>query len=86
MDAFGPAVPQFLLHGSARKGEPTFVEKCTGFVRTGNPNHDWRCVSHVSEALFGLVQRSFGALLTLGNIIDAQEDLLKSVKLTSAQH
>ena len=71
MHTLGPTVALFLLHGSAREVQPTLIEKCTGFVGAGNPDHDGRCVSHVSEALFALVQRSFGALPALGNIVDA---------------
>ena len=73
MHALGPAVAQFLLHGATGEVQPALIEKRTGLVRAGDPDHYRRSVSHTSEALFAFVQDGFGALLTLRYIFDSQQ-------------
>ena len=84
MHALGPTIAHFLLHGAAGEGQPTLVEERTGHIRSRDPDHYGRRVSHVSETLFAFVQDGFGALLPLGNILNAQQDLLEPAKLTGA--
>ena len=45
------------------------------------PDHHGRRISHTSETLFAFAQAGFGAPLALGNIIDAQQDLLHAARV-----
>src|SRR4051812_27103463 len=60
MDAFAPALGQFLLQRAAREFQPPFVEKSDEFVRSRNPDHHRRCVSHTAETLFTFLECLLG--------------------------
>jgi hypothetical protein len=86
MHTLGPAVARFLQHRTTGKGQPRFIEKCAGFVGTGDPNQHRRHVGDVSEAFFAFVLSMFRALHAVGNIFDTQKNLLTAIKLSSAKH
>ena len=59
--ALYPAGAQFLLHGSARKRQPSVVKECGEAIRTGHADHHRRRVGDHAEALLALAHRGFGA-------------------------
>src|SRR5262249_46509847 len=59
MHSLGPALTEFLFHGSPGKFEPRLVEKSAQFVRAGHPDHDWRGISHPPKPCFGFNERLF---------------------------
>src|SRR6266404_1671629 len=62
MDALRPPIAKLLLHRTAGKGEPAFVEKDTELIRARHPDHHGRCVGHGAKASFALPQRVVGSL------------------------
>ncbi len=62
MHSLSPTIAQFLLHGAARKLQPTLVDKGAELVWPRCPDHHGRAVSHVPEPIFALPQRGFSVL------------------------
>ena len=67
MHAFDPSGAYFLLHASACKFEPRFVEIIAKAIRSGHPNQHRRGIGHYLEPRLAFPQPLFSMLL-LGNV------------------
>ena len=56
VDAFQPAVAEFLLEGPARELQPWAIDEVAQLVRTGPPDQDRSGIRHEAETLFALAQ------------------------------
>src|ERR1700730_8000034 len=49
VNAFGPAIPEFLRHGASGERKPSLVEPDPGFVFAGHPDHHRGSVHRLAE-------------------------------------
>src|SRR5215469_10732815 len=85
MYSLKPAVAQFLFQSSTRKVQPHLIQESTTLINPCRPNHHWRCVGHVPEALLAFPQRRF-SLPALSDIRKEPEDPYSGTRIVVDRH
>src|SRR5436189_4062792 len=62
VNAFGPAVTQFLIQSAASEFQPALIKEIAELVRTRHPDHDGRGIRHRAKAHLAFKQRLFRQL------------------------
>src|SRR5262249_55854389 len=73
VDAFSPAVSEFLFNLSPGEVQPTLIDVGTKFVSTRHPDHHWSGICNDTGANFTLPHNLL-RFLTLGDIRDHAND------------
>src|SRR5215475_300211 len=68
-----PAVADFLRHSPAGKIQPGLIEEVVQPIRTGEPQHNRRCIGHCPKTSLILAQLLFN-LLALSDVAEDQND------------